>query len=316
MVHKALPSRFPHILLSQRAYVLLIEHARVAVHEGRVVFVVDKGEAQTEAFNVPDCNTVFLLLGKGSSITDAAIRMLSESNVMVGFCGSGGSPLIAAVDPVFLSSQSEYRPTEYMQAWMKMWLDDNKRLVVAKRMLTKRMEWTKKTWANNDDLKKQGIALNSGAEERFLSAVFAANDTEQLLSAEGVFAKTLYKALAEGFDFHFSRDPGAAKSNEKAEIANSLLDHGNYLAYGYAATVLHGLGISFALPVLHGKTRRGGLVFDVADLFKDGLVMPQAFISTNAGETDQEFRGRVIEVASDFELLDKVFDLIKEVCEE
>lgn len=42
-----------------------------------------------------------------------------------------------------------------------------------------------------------------------------------------------------------------------ADIANSYFDHGNYIAYGYAAVALHGLGISFALPIC--KTRRGGL---------------------------------------------------------
>ncbi|STX45386.1 CRISPR-associated endonuclease Cas1, subtype I-F/YPEST [Legionella gratiana] len=29
---------------------------------------------------------------------------------------------------------------------------------------------------------------------------------------------------------------------------------------------------------MHGKTRRGALVFDVADLIKDALILPWAFI--------------------------------------
>jgi CRISPR-associated protein Cas1 len=39
------------------------------------------------------------------------------------------------------------------------------------------------------------------------------------------------------------------------------------------------LNISFALPGLHGKARRGELVFDIADLIKDVYVMPLAFLS-------------------------------------
>lgn len=43
------------------------------------------------------------------------------------------------------------------------------------------------------------------------------------------------------------------------------------------------MGISFALPILHGKTRRGGLVFDLADLVKDAFVMPIAFTCAAKG---------------------------------
>jgi CRISPR-associated protein Cas1 len=52
------------------------------------------------------------------------------------------------------------------------------------------------------------------------------------------------------------------------------LNHGNYLAYGLAATTLWVLGISHSFAVMHGKTRRGALVFDVADLIKDAVVLP------------------------------------------
>ena len=67
-------------------------------------------------------------------------------------------------------------------------------------------------------------------------------------------------------------------------MANSFIDHGNYIAYGYAASSLNVLGISFAFPVMHGKTRRGGLVFDVADLFKDALVPRTAIERDKSGE--------------------------------
>jgi hypothetical protein len=60
-------------------------------------------------------------------------------------------------------------------------------------------------------------------------------------------------------------------------------DHGNYLAYGLGATATWVLGLPHGLAVLHGKTRRGGLVFDVADLVKDALVLPQAFLSAVKG---------------------------------
>jgi hypothetical protein len=42
-------------------------------------------------------------------------------------------------------------------------------------------------------------------------------------------------------------------------------------AYGLAATTLWVLGIPHGFALMHGKTRRGALVFDIADLIKDSL---------------------------------------------
>ena len=74
--------------------------------------------------------------------------------------------------------------------------------------------------------------------------------------------------------------PGDAKGwASSLDVANDFLNHGNYLAYGLAACTLWVLGIPHGFAVMHGKTRRGALVFDVADLIKDTLVLPWAFIA-------------------------------------
>ena len=95
---------------------------------------------------------------------------------------------------------------------------------------------------------------------------------------------------------------------------NGFLDHGNYIAYGYAAVALCGLGISFAMPILHGKTRRGALVFDLADVVKDGYVMPLAFECAKEGETQKDFRQRLIEHCQEEDVLDFHFDFMKNLC--
>ena len=74
------------------------------------------------------------------------------------------------------------------------------------------------------------------------------------------------------------------------------------------------MGISFALPILHGKTRRGGLVFDIADLVKDAFVMPQAFSSAKNGHNQKEFRMQLIESCQDQDVLDYMFNFISELC--
>lgn len=46
---------------------------------------------------------------------------------------------------------------------------------------------------------------------------------------------------------------------------------------------------------MHGKTRRGALVFDVADLIKDAVVLPWAFICAKEGMSEQEFRQQLLQ---------------------
>jgi CRISP-associated protein Cas1 len=73
------------------------------------------------------------------------------------------------------------------------------------------------------------------------------------------------------------------------------------------------LGIPHGLAVLHGKTRRGGLVFDVADLVKDAIILPQAFVSAMKGEDESTFRRACIERLTRTEALDFMIDTLKDV---
>ena len=54
-------------------------------------------------------------------------------------------------------------------------------------------------------------------------------------------------------------------------------------------------------------------MFDIADLIKDALILPQAFIATMAGEDEQEFRHRCTEGFNQAEALDVMIDTLKDV---
>lgn len=82
-----------------------------------------------------------------------------------------------------------------------------------------------------------------------------------------------------------------------------------------AASTLYALGISYAFPLNHGKTRRGALVFDVADVIKDAIIMPIAFYSAYVGEADNEFRKRCIENIYSSKASDEMFKSIKKICQ-
>ena len=130
------------ILHSKRANLYYLEHCRVLVNGGRVEYVTDAGK-HSLYWNIPIANTTTILLGTGTSISQAAMRELAKAGVMVGFCGGGGVPLFSAnefdVEVAWLSPQSEYRPTQYLQAWVGFWFDETKRIEAAKALQLARL---------------------------------------------------------------------------------------------------------------------------------------------------------------------------------
>ena len=308
------------ILHSKRANLYYLEYCRILVNGGRVEYVTDEGR-RSLYWNIPIANTTSLLLGTGTSITQAAMRELSKAGVMVGFSGGGGTPLFSATerdtDIVWFSPQSEYRPTEYLQAWVRFWFDDQQRLQAAKMIQRTRLARIQAQWAGNRSLADSGFNINpdhlKALLQRSHTGIEAATDVTSLLTEEARLTKQLFKLAVQAVGYgDFTR----AKRGTGTDPANAFLDHGNYLAYGLGATATWVLGLSHGLAVLHGKTRRGGLVFDAADLVKDAVILPQAFISAMAGHEEQEFRRACIEALTRTESLDFIIDTLKQIADE
>lgn len=311
------PTDLKTILHSKRANLYYLQHCRVLVNGGRVEYVTDEG-SKSRYWNIPIANTTSLLLGTGTSITQAAMRELAKAGVLVGFCGGGGTPLFSAnevdVDVAWLTPQSEYRPTEYLQHWVHFWFDDEKRLEAARRFQLARLARIERQWLQSRPLRDAGFTVSSdrlsGVLAQHREAIAQAPNNTELLTLEARLTKVLFKLAAGAVNYgDFTR----AKRATGTDPANRFLDHGNYLAYGLAATATWVLGIPHGLAVLHGKTRRGGLVFDVADLVKDAIILPQAFISAMRGDEEQAFRQACIEQLTRTEALDFMIDTLKDI---
>lgn len=305
------------ILHSKRANLYYIEHCRVLVNGGRVEYVTDEGKHRLY-WNIPIANTTSILLGTGTSITQAAMRELSKAGVLVGFCGGGGTPLYSGsdfqIDVSWLTPQSEYRPTEYLQRWVYFWFDETKRLEAAKTFQLIRLQQIESHWLSARMQREERLQVSKMRLTPLLNnakqALNNCKTTNDILVNEAQLTKNLYKLAAKSVHYgEFVR----AKRGSGTDLANRFLDHGNYLAYGLAATAAWVTGLPHGLPVLHGKTRRGALVFDLADLMKDALILPQAFLSAMAGEEEQEFRNRCIELFNRAHVLDVMIDAIDEV---
>jgi len=277
--------------------------------DGRVLYLTEASK-EKQYWNIPIANTTVILLGTGTSITQAAMRMLASAGVLVGFSGGGATPLIAANEVEWLSPQSEYRPTEYVQGWMSWWFDEQKRLAVAKQFQQSRIEYLQKVWRCDKDLQSEGFHLDDAdlqqAMNSYSAKIKTASNVTQLLLTEAQLTKTLYKIAAR-----HTQQTGFVRNHEHTDDANAFLNHGNYLAYGLAATTLWVLGIPHGFAVFHGKTRRGALVFDVADLVKDALILPWAFICAKEGATEQDFRQQCLQNFTKHQALDFMFDTVK-----
>lgn len=310
------PSDLKSILHSKRANLYYLEYCRVMQKDGRVLYLTEAKD-ENQYFNIPIANTTVLLLGNGTSITQAAVRMLAQAGVLLGFAGGGGTPLYMGNEIEWLTPQSEYRPTEYIQGWMSFWFDDSKRLDVAKKFQSARIEYLQTIWTKDKELRQEGFNLNDSSIEAALTTfeqrTVDAKKSSDLLLTEAQLTKVLYKFAANNTGISdFSRQhQGSAKGN--LDKANDFLNHGNYLAYGLAATTLWVLGIPHGFAVMHGKTRRGALVFDIADLIKDAIVLPWAFICAKENATEQEFRQQILQKFTDHKALDFMFDEVKKV---
>lgn len=311
------PSELKTILHSKRANVYYLEHCRLLVKGGRVHYVTDHGK-ESLYWNIPIANTTTVLLGTGTSITQLAIRELAKAGVMVGFCGGGGTPLFAAMeqdfDVAWLSPQSEYRPTEYLQHWVRFWFSDSGRLAAAQLLQQARLERIWDLWQRpglmTDGIFCADVERLANLLEHAKRSVAAARSVDDLLLDEARLSKQLFRLAADSVSYgDFTR----AKGGSGTDPANRLLDHGNYLAYGLAASATWVLGLPHGLAVMHGKTRRGGLVFDAADLIKDALILPMAFASAVRGDDDQEFRSNAIQGLAQSESLDFMIETLEHI---
>ena len=308
----------PRLLITDRESALYLERARIHVEDDRIVYHITDDEHRRE-YNIPHVNLAVLFIGQGTSITQDAMRLLGEEGVHLAVTGTGGTPL-------HMGGLTTYTATRHFREMIPIYMIPEKSILAAKAVMRDRAERMREVGgAGAQRMLRQ---RDTGGLNR-ISAQFEKNlgeckDVQQLLGFEGSFSKACYAefarmsglAKADGF----RRDAGGGEALGKAAMAdpvkrvNRLIDHGNYLCYGIAGAALWALGIPPHLSVFHGKTRAGGLVFDLADAFKDALVLPLAFASVmnSKDETPEKtFRARLINAFDDRKILAEAIGTIE-----
>ena len=310
----------PRLLATDREGALYLERARIRVEGDRIVYFITDDEHH-RVYNIPHVNLAVLFMGQGTSITQDAMRLLGEEGVHLAVTGTGGTPM-------HMGALTTYSGTRHFRDLLPVYQSPERSLAAAKSVMRDRAERMRRIGAA--DARRYMKARDRSALDKvcktFEKNLEEAQDIQQLLGVEGTFSKNCYAQFAKlarfTSDAPFRREAGsggtetAADMTDRMKRVNRLIDHGNYLCYGMAGAALWALGIPPHMSIFHGKTRAGGLVFDLADGFKDALVLPLAFASaTPRRDEDPEktFRGRLIDAFDDREILKEAVSTVERI---
>lgn len=304
------------MLFTHKDGVRFLERARIHIKDGRLVADVSDEELQGRV-NIPIKNIQALVLGNGTSLSQAAAKCLNQEGVTVVFAGAMGQP-------VFYAPVTGYKPTQYARQFIQSWFEADGRLNLSKRLFQRRVDFTKRSVKKMPVPGLQQEPLFSRLDA-FLAKSTEAQGIDEMLGLEGqVVRQAMYGIFNAVYhpnrNFVRNHDRGTSEdvdSSGFSKKANELLNHGNALAYALASGVLYELGIPPSFPLLHGLTRNGGLIFDVADIIKDGAVIPWAFEgASKPGQRLKSLMDQLRHRLSELKAADYMIESMKSLCME
>jgi CRISPR-associated protein Cas1 len=187
-------------------------------------------------------------LGNGVSISSEAAMICAKHGCYIAFVKGG-------LNAHSVWHCGRYSKPENLVRQVKNHSDPVKRIEIAKNLMRLRLKHINENFVKSIDL---------NSIDRYTTI-------EQILGLEGSITRKTYAALNSRNGVGFKRD------SQSREGINSSLTIANNALYNYVATILISLGLSPSIGFLHGQTRRGGLVFDIADVFKYPVFMEEVF---------------------------------------
>ncbi|KXV02526.1 hypothetical protein AD929_02420 [Gluconobacter potus] len=292
------------ILQTQRALIHYVDRCEVHV-EGSVVVHRQASSGRTASWNIPSKNLSILLLGPGSSITNEAMRILSDDDVVVGFSGTGGTP-------VFSMPFTTFRKTEVFGEWLAIYNDPERRVFAVKSMFRQRQA----NLINAARTISADLAEPTCIPElchTFSRSMLKADRVDRLMGIEGGFARQVYQEMARLYGIEWSGRNNSGLRAEKDAI-NKLIDDGNYLIYGIVCLVINVYGLVPQIGVCHGRTNGASLVCDIADIFKDSVILPAACEwRSGGGVPGAAYRNMLLQRLEEADVRGRAFRAIREI---
>lgn len=230
---------------------LYVEHCRVE-QEAKAIALHDI-DGKT---SVPCASLLLLMLGPGTSISHAAVRVLADSGCLVAWVGEEGVRFYA-------QGMGETRSARGLLRQAQLASHPPSRLAVVVRMY--RM--------------------------RFAEPLSPGLTLQQIRGKEGIRVREAYARASRetGIPWHgrtYRRDGWG-----DADAVNRALSAANSCLYGVCHAAIVAAGFSPALGFIHtGKML--SFVYDVADLYKADISIPAAFRAASEGDAGVESRVR------------------------
>jgi CRISPR-associated protein Cas1 len=237
----------PRELTRMRDRVSFVYLERCVVHREDNAITAEDGDGTRY---IPGATIGTLLLGPGTTVTQAAMKVLGECGASVVWVGEHGVRFYAAGRGLTSSSRM-------VEAQAAVWANRQRRLDVARAMYRLRFP----------DLDV----------ERF--------SRQQLLGKESARVKASYRDESERTGVPWRGRKYIPGQHDMSDAPNKGITSAAQCLYGVAHTVTVALGCSPGLGFVHSGHERG-FVMDIADLYKVEIGIPVAFDAAAQGDDD------------------------------
>lgn len=224
---------------------LYVDRAIVERDENSIVVI-----REDERIPVPVSSLTVLMLGPGTNLTHAAMKVLADSGCLVIWCGEGALRFYGY-------GMGETRSAGNLLRQAQCCMDEAKHLEVVKRML---------------EMRFPGIDLS----DKTLS---------QMRGMEGIRMRETYKLLAKKHGLLWKGRSYKMEAWDASDDLNKALSAANACLYGLCNAAIVSLGYSPGLGFIH-TDKMMSFVYDIADLYKTETTIPVAFEIATQPRTD------------------------------
>jgi CRISPR-associated protein Cas1 len=266
---------------ADRHGLIWLERGELCVIDGCLHFAAGKDSLTPYILQVPHQAVSMILLGPGSSVTHDALRLLARHGTLIAAVGQDGVRAYTA--PPLLPDRSDVARRQ-----AELWGNPRRRVSVARHMYALR-----------------------------LGEVLPHRELDTLRGIEGARVKTTYRLMAERYGIewngrHYDRD-----NPDAADLPNQGINHAATAVQAAAAIAVQAVAAIPQLGFIHEDSGQS-FVLDIADLFRDSVTLPIAFVAAKKAKSadltiDRLVRREAATVFRKQEVIPAMIDSIKKV---
>jgi len=273
-------ARVPHV---DRHGLMWLARGSLYVESGTLRFATaGYNELPQGDYAIPFQMVSCLVLQPGTSVSHDALRILARHGTTVVFVGDDGVRFYTSLSS---GPDSSARARRQVNAWS----DPERRLRIVRQMYGWR-----------------------------LGELLPASDLDALRGMEGARMKTTYQKLAQQFGISWRGRRYDRSDPDSSDIPNQAINHASSAVEGAALTAVAATGSVPQLGFIH-EDSGNAFALDVADLFRDTVLLPIAFgatrkiLANKEGPVERIVRQLAAEVFHKESVVSQMIDRIKDL---